>query len=197
VESHKADLLDPRRLWSRAEILARPSLVPAASGVYAWYFREIPDGVPYHDCIAHERMTLLYIGIAPTRPFVNGKSASVRTLANRLREHMQGPSEGSTLRVSLGCLLSEHLGIELRRVGSGRRMTFGAGEQALSEWMALNAQVTWTVHARPWEVEEQLIHAVSLPLNLMHNRSHPFHDTLSHCRAAAKARARTLPILSN
>ncbi len=197
MEPAWADLLDPRRLWSQAEILARPSPVPRAPGVYAWYFREIPDGVPYQDCIAHQGLTLLYIGIVPTRPFVNGKPASTRTLADRLRDHVQGPSEGSTLRLSLGCLLGAGLGLELRRVGSGRRMTFGTGERALSEWMARNALVTWTIHAQPWEVEERLIHAVSLPLNLQHSRQHPFHDALSACRAAAKARARALPILSS
>ena len=192
-----ADLLHPRRLWSRAEILTSPSPVPREPGIYAWYFLEIPDGVPYHDCVTHQGLTLLYVGIAPTRPFVNGKPASVRTLANRLREHMLGPAEGSTLRISLGCLLGVRLKIELRRVGSGNRMTFGAGEHTLSEWMARNARVAWTLLERPWEIEEPLIHAVSLPLNLKHNRHHPFHDTLSACRAAAKARARTLPILSS
>jgi hypothetical protein len=197
VEREWTDLLDPSRLWSRAEILATPSPVPHASGVYAWYFREIPDGVPCHNCITHQGLTLLYIGIAPTRPFVNGKPASARTLTDRLREHMYGPSEGSTLRLSLGCLLSARLGLELRRVGSGHRMTFGAGEHALSQWMERNAQVAWTIYPQPWEAEERLIYAVSLPLNLHHNRHHPFHRTLSSCRAAAKARARTLPILSS
>ena len=34
---------------------------------------------------------------------------------------------------------ADEFGIQLRRVGSGSRMTFGAGEQALSAWMAENA----------------------------------------------------------
>ncbi len=197
MERALADILDPQLLWSRAEILARPSPVPRSPGAYAWYFREIPDGVPYHDCITHQGLTLLYIGIAPTLPPANGKPASKRTLTNRLREHMRGPAEGSTLRLSLGCLLGASLGLELRRVGSGRRMTFGTGERVLSEWMEHNALVAWTIQERPWEVEKQLIHAVSLPLNLEQNRHHPFHDALSACRSAAKARARTLPILSS
>jgi hypothetical protein len=196
VNLASADLLEPQRLWSRAEILAQPNSVPRAPGIYAWYFREIPPGVPHHDCIAYKGLTLLYIGIAPTRPPANGKAASTRTLANRLREHLRGLAEGSTLRLSLGCLLSARLGLELRRVGSGRRMTFGAGERALSEWMARNALVAWTVYDRPWELEEQLIHTVSLPLNLEQNRHHAFHDALSASRAAAKAHARALPVLS-
>ena len=47
----------------------------------------------------------------------------------------RGNAYGSTLRLTLGCLLADQLGIELRRVGSGTRLTFGDGEQALSEWM--------------------------------------------------------------
>ncbi len=198
MERAWADLLDPRRLWSRAEILARPCPVPREPGIYAWYFREIPDGVPHLDCVAYRGLTLLYIGIAPARPLAaSSKPASTRTLADRLREHMRGPAEGSTLRLSLGCLLGARLGFELRRVGSGRRMTFGASERALSDWMARNALVAWTIHERPWEVEEQLIRAVSLPLNLEQNRHHAFHDALSASRAAEKARARALPILSS
>jgi hypothetical protein len=43
-----------------------------------------------------------------------------------------GNAEGSTLRLSSGCILAEQLGIQLRRVGSGKRLTFGTGEQRLS-----------------------------------------------------------------
>lgn len=132
-----ATLLDPQELWSRAQILANPNPVPRAPGLYAWHFREIPDSVPCDDCIKRQGLTLLYIGIAPTSPFANGKSPSHRTLAHRIYEHMRGTSEGSTLRISLGCLLAPRLGLELRRVGSGRRMTFGVGEHVLSEWMSL------------------------------------------------------------
>lgn len=40
-----APLLRPARLWSREEVLARPSPVPAESGVYAWYFSPVPIAV--------------------------------------------------------------------------------------------------------------------------------------------------------
>jgi hypothetical protein len=33
---HYAEALD--RVWSRAEVLGRPSPVPAVAGTYAWYF---------------------------------------------------------------------------------------------------------------------------------------------------------------
>jgi hypothetical protein len=107
---------------------------------------------------------------------------------------MRGNAEGSTLRLTLGCLLRDRLGIVLRRVGSGTRRTFADGELKLSEWLAANARVAvWAVDD-PWVVEERLIHEVSLPLNLDHNSSHPFRATLAALRCECKARADSEPI---
>jgi hypothetical protein len=94
-------------------------------------------------------------------------------------------------------LLSEHLGIQLRRVGSGRRLTFtNAGEQILDAWMAQNARVAWAVTDKPWEMEEALLASLRLPLNLRGNK-HPFVPVLQKIRKEAKARARTLPIVED
>jgi hypothetical protein len=107
---------------------------------------------------------------------------------------MRGNAYGSTLRLTLGCLLSDQLGIQLRRVGSGKRLTFtAAGEAVLSEWMDANAHVCWMACEEPWVVE-QIIRSVNLPLNLRDNDQHPYCVTLRACRAGAKARARELPI---
>jgi GIY-YIG catalytic domain-containing protein len=38
---------------------------------------------------------------------------------------------------------------------------------ALSACMAGNALVSWIVRQRPWELEDTLIEALDLPLNLM------------------------------
>jgi len=54
-------------------------------------------------------------------------------------------------------MLADRLGIELRRVGSGGRLTFTDGEPVLSRWMAANALVSWEASDRPWEVEDALI----------------------------------------
>jgi hypothetical protein len=78
---------------------------------------------------------------------------------------MRGNAEGSTLRRSLGCLLSDELGIELRRVGSGKLFTFSTGEERLSQWMADNARVIWHVCDETWKLEPKLISAVSLPVS--------------------------------
>ena len=143
------DLLRPVRLWTREEVLARPSPVPRVPGVYAWYFRNMPATVPTADCLRIGEFTLLYVGISPSAPPTNGKPPSRQTLSSRVRYHMRGNAEGSTLRLSLGCLLSDELGIELRRVGSGTRLTFAGGEVRLSEWLEQNARVVWHACADP------------------------------------------------
>lgn len=156
------DLLHPARLFGRDEVLAQPSPVPKGPGVYAWYFREIPPVTPVCGCVRHEAHTLLYVGISPSAPPSNGKRPSRQTLWHRIRYHYRGNAEGSTLRLTLGCLLANKLGIELRSVGSGNRMTFGPGEAKLSEWMAENASVVFHVCERPWETEAELIPSVCL-----------------------------------
>jgi hypothetical protein len=93
-------------------------------------------------------------------------------------------------------MLAEQLGIELRRVGSGKRMTFGPGEAILSDWMAENAYVIWHCCEEPWLLEEQFISQMCLPLNLDQNRRNAFHAVLSGVRSAAKDRARRLEIRS-
>ncbi|SDX45486.1 GIY-YIG nuclease family protein [Thiocapsa roseopersicina] len=183
------EFLAPARFWSRTEVLASPSPVPREPGVYAWYFRDIPPGVPTADCHRCRNLTLLYIGIAPKAPPTNGARPSTQRLVDRVRYHYRGNAEGSTLRLTLGCLLSETLGIELRRVGSGKRMTFADGEMTLSGWMAENAFVTWVVDPAPWVLEERLISGLSLPLNLDMNRGHLFYPTLRALRKCAKREA--------
>ena len=64
-------------------------------------------------------------------------------------------AEGSTLGLTLGCLLAERLGITLYRMGSGKRMTFCEGEDLLSGWMDDNAFVSWTVTPEPWITEAE------------------------------------------
>src|SRR4051812_39064797 len=59
-----ASLLRPARLWSAAEIVNRIAPVPRAAGIYAWYFDEIPPGVPTTGChVAPHGQVLLYVGI--------------------------------------------------------------------------------------------------------------------------------------
>src|SRR5687768_10716251 len=94
-----------------------------------------------------------------------GGAPSTQALRSRVRYHYTGNAEGSTLRLTLGCLLANELAIELRQVGSGG-LTFSTGEAPLTQWIADNALVTWLETTEPWVVERDVITTVDLPLNL-------------------------------
>lgn len=193
-QQEKQALLSPVSLHTRSEVLARPSVVRAAPGVYAWYFDEVPAGVPTTGCHGFDGHTLLYVGISPKEPSSNGR-VSKQSLRTRVQYHYRGNAEGSTLRLTLGTLLSEELGIKLRRVGSGTRMTFSDGEAVLSAWMERHARVALLETPMPWMVESHLIAELTLPLNLDQNAHSPFRAELSQIRSAARAQARDLPVL--
>jgi hypothetical protein len=192
-----SSLLQPEQLHE-ISVLHRSSSIPRLSGIYAWYFTEIPPGVPIQECHRVLDHTLLYIGIAPKETRGTTKP-SRRTLHHRIyQDHIRGNAEGSTLRLTLGLLLSKRLGIQLRRVGSGRRFTFtNVGEQILDGWMASNAKVVWAVSDKPWKIEKALLaSSLSLPLNLQGN-NHLFGSHLLQIRRAAKDTANLLPIVED
>jgi hypothetical protein len=162
------------------------------AGTYAWYFKQRPITIDTTACVTWSELTLLYVGISPKAPPTSGMGASRQNLRRRLRQHYALNAYGSTLRLTLGCLLAEQLGIQLRRVGSGTRLTFADGEARLSHWMAENAFVCWVVHERPWELKDALLTALDLPLNLQGNQRHPFYRYLRSARAAARDQARAV-----
>ncbi len=177
------------QIFSRSKILAKPDLIPASRGIYAWFFRDIPGQVPVDGCHNRGGLTLLYIGISPKN------DRSRQNLRKRITYHYRGNAEGSTLRMTLGTLLANYSDFPLRRVGSGRRMTFThLGEQWLDAWMSDNAFVCWAEHPEPWRLEHELLLGHSLPLNIQDNRHHPFCAVLSQIRQVAKAQARELAI---
>lgn len=188
---HEA-LLNPTRLYARAEVLARPSPVPAESGVYAWYFRQVPPRVPTEGCITAHGLTLLYVGISPSEASARKDSRNPPQLRKRLRTHLRGKASTSTLRFTLGCLLSERLGIHLQRVRG--RYTFAEGETLLNAWLDDNAFVCWLPTPQPWVVEDALIASTDLPLNLRGNERHPFFPQLRAVRQAARDKANALVV---
>lgn len=192
-----ARFVDPPRVYFGEDVLTRPSPVPARDGVYGWWFRELPPLVVADGCRQYQDLRLLYAGISSNRPPQNGRSSSKQTLQKRIKYHYTGNAEGSTLRKTLGCLLADELGIQLRRVGSGARMTFVEGEQRLSAWMGENAYVSWAVRERPWELEDELIGTLDLPLNLQGNPHNQFHPVLTGARARCVAQAKALPVVPN
>jgi hypothetical protein len=186
-------LVEPARLYSWAELVGEKELLPRGAGVYAWYFDADLPGVPTAGCCSYDGRNLLYVGIAPKRPSAAGKKSAATLRSRILRNHFGGNAAGSTLRLTLGCLLAPTLGLELRPTSSGRKLTFGKeGETRLTQWMNQHARVTWVEHPEPWDLEHALIAAVPLPLNLDQNRSHAFHTELSRLRREAKRRARGL-----
>lgn len=194
MNRNQFDFLQTAQMYTRSQVLSKPCPVPSEPGVYAWFFRDVPTIIPVEDCLVRDNLTLLYVGISPKAPSKTGKTSPQR-LRDRVRYHYQGNAEGSTLRLSLGCLLRSDLEVQLRRVGSGRRMTFTTyGEDALSEWMSQNAFVAWVTHDEPWVLEDELINSVSLPLNIQGNSHHQFQKTLSAFRSDARSTANDLPI---
>lgn len=175
----------PAKLWRRAEVLTRPSPVPRQRGIYAGYFRAPPSAVPLQGVHTVDDFALLYIGIAPS------SAASGATLRSRLRSHLRKDASQSTLRLTLGCLLADTLGLRLAPQVNGR-LTLGAeGEQRLSAWLDSHAAVVWVPREEPWQDEHGLIQHFKTPLNLQGNAAHPFFAALSarrqQFRAAAKA----------
>jgi hypothetical protein len=192
-----ARFLAPGRLWGRDEVLQRPSPIPAAPGVYGWWFDRPPAVIDTTDCRTWQGLTLLYAGLSPKRAPKNGRPPSKGQLRQRLTTHYAGNAEGSTLRKTLGCLLADELGIELRRVGSGRRRTFVRGEQVLSDWMAEHAFVSIVEHPHPWELEDELIATLDVPLNLEGNSRNAFHAQLTAVRRRAVAASNERPVVPN
>jgi hypothetical protein len=183
-------LLTEAPIYTWAELAADSGLLPANTGTYAWFFKKVPEGVSIEGCIERDGRTLLYVGISP------GSLTSRETLRSRIRYHYRGNAEGSTFRRTLGCLLEADLGTVLRRVGSGKRLTFATRETILTTWLAENAAVAWLEVETPWHLETHLLSTTPLPLNIDDNAHHPFCAKLRLIRAQAVARARRLPILS-
>lgn len=186
----RRDLREPETLHSLRSIQQNPDLLPNRGGIYAWYFDRDLRGVPKRGCHGITGRKLLYVGISPSRANSSG------TLRSRVRYHFTGNVSGSTLRTTLACLKERDIRARLRRFGSrGTIRLTRAGEARLTEWMAAHARVCWSVHPRPWEIEKELIRSLSLPLNLQHNESHPFHDDLTDRRWRAMDRAKRLPAI--
>ena len=176
-------LLRPARLWSWAELRGSRTLPPRMPGLYGWYFDALPSAVPVSRCHSIETWTLAYVGIA-----------AGQTVHKRLRNHFTNNAFGSTLRLTLGCLLAPELGLRLRRVGRrGERLTFGEGEKQLSGWMEQHARVVFVEHPSPRALEKRLLEEQDLPLNVDGHDAHSFYATLRELRARQRAEARRSP----
>lgn len=196
-KNRQADFLAARP-FTRDEVFGDPCPVPDRPGVYGWWFRTVPGAIDASGCEQRDGLTLLYVGISPTRPPENGKPPSTQDMRKRIRYHFGGGkanAEGSTLRKSLGVLLGPELGFELRRIGSGDRRTFAGGEAVLNQWMAENALVSWLIHPEPWLIEDKLVAALDLPLNVQGNERNAFYPELKRLRREAVLKSNKLRVL--
>ncbi|QRY52154.1 GIY-YIG nuclease family protein [Mycolicibacterium septicum] len=185
--------------FTREEVFSEPCPVPELPGANGWWFRTVPAGIDVSGCRQRDGLTLLYVGISPTRPPVGGKPPSTQNLRKRVKYHYgvaNADADGSTLRKTLGILLADELGFKLRRIGSGDRRTFAGGEAVLTQWMAENALVSWMVHPEPWFLEEKLIATFDLPLNGQEsNKGNAFYPELKRLRREAMNKANKLRVL--
>lgn len=183
----------PNIFYSRLELQESPKLIPTENGIYFWWIKNLPEIVPVQDCLKLGEYYLVYSGISLDK---RGKPNSKSTLRTRIRTHYFGNAEGSTLRRTLGILLAQQSGFPLRRVGSGKRITFThLCEQWLDHWMEENTRISWILDPEPWVLEENMFKSVSLPLNLKGNE-HVFKNTLSTLRKEAIHQARMLEIVN-
>lgn len=178
LTSESTQLHDPTVLRSQRII------IPAAPGAYGWYFDDAADFVPSGDWIRRNGWTLLYVGIT-------GDSAD-RWLANRIMDcHLGGTACNSTMRLSLGCLLSRSLGLKLRRAGE-KSFDFGYdGEKVLTRWITTHARVAWITTPTPADIESEALsnEGHRLLLNIKKNKLNPFRAELKRVRRDAKAAA--------
>jgi hypothetical protein len=87
--------------------------VPAERGAYAWFFKEVPQGVPTDGCYQQDGLTLLYTGISPHEAF---KPTTKQNLRRRIQGHYRGNASSSTLRKTLGALLEKSSGLSCVRL---------------------------------------------------------------------------------
>jgi hypothetical protein len=136
-------LVRPARLWSRAEVLARPSPVPSRPGVYGWYFRQLPWPTDTSQCVTWDGRMLLYGGIAPKAPPANGWPASCQSLGQQIRYHYTGNAAGSTLRLTLWVPACRAAGARARRWPRRHRKAAGRQDER------------WTRCVRPADWEDR------------------------------------------
>ncbi len=181
-------LTKPEKLYSYSQI----NDIPKTSGIYAWYFKELPPHVPNDTKyqIKKDEMIfhLLYVGEASN-------------LHRRIRGHYKYQSDSSTLRRSLGVLFHKHNSkcmppfiCKMKPDGTYRYHFPKNGENCLTAWMKKHAFICWAEHKDADEkirqkIETELMELVLPPLNIK-NGTHPFSCKLGKMRCEAELQAR-------
>lgn len=125
------------------------------------------------------------LDIAPTQESTPLYVGRARNLSQRLRYHLRGPTAASTLRVSLGLLLTTRLGLKVEVADIGGRIWF-QNESVLSEWMAENVSVSYCEMREPEALEIDLIQRLQPPLNIAYRHKQPSAVRLASARTALR-----------
>jgi hypothetical protein len=157
------------------------TIIPAAPGIYGWWFdnalaellskhmvcSELTESKTDRRRIARQGFELSYVGISPSAaPKVGIKS---RTLRDRLLNHCRGPLATSTLRRTLAALLRVEETLTIKASPSGKAQMSLQDEAKLTRWMNEHGRITWFTNAAPGLIEKELLDAEegpSLPLNI-------------------------------
>lgn len=178
-------VLQPRSLTHPAEVRG----APAEPGIYGWWMRVDSLDVPPADYRENDGFELLYVGISPRRPGAAGR-VSKGNIRKRLNQHVNGNASQSTLRRTLGVLLTARLGLTLG-MHSGRTH-YGDGEPLITRWMHENARVAYAIDPKPWEAEGELLEHAVLALNISGRGDDEFARSISAQRTAARGAARSV-----
>ena len=183
--------LNRPKMYQRKYVLSKNSSCPRSNGIYAWYFKDGLFKLPNQKSISrHKNYSILYIGIAPSR--LTSKS----NIRKRIFNHFRGTAYGSTLRLSLGVLLSNKSKFILRRIKNKKMIRFtDEGEDWIDNWLEKNSLVSWFANQHPWKIETNLINQLYLPLNIQGNLDNPFKSILIDLRKKARERAMNLAII--
>jgi hypothetical protein len=157
------------------------AVVPAAPGIYGWWFDDSMESVSA-GTLSRNGRHLLYVGIAPSSRPQEGRKP--RTLRDRLINHCRGPLATSTLRRTLAALLNVEAAFSIGIGPSGKLMMLKHDEVKLTRWMDDHAMVMWSIAQSPWLIEDELLeHGPRLPLNIQGSRD-PYRLELKKLRAS-------------
>jgi hypothetical protein len=155
-ESIEYRLLYPHQLWCTKDLRQGRCLISRCAGIYAWFAPPeallFPLGNPGSTSAG---LALIYIG----------KAIKSGGLSRRLRAHFSRDAGHSNFRLHLGVALADTLNLELLHAHHPDWLP--AGEDILSEWLDVNAGLSWLEMSDPQAslAETALIDELDPPLN--------------------------------
>ncbi len=172
------------RICTARKLASSLDRVPDAGGVYAVLVANADEFLrPYgyfelepRPLLTVDGRQVLYLG------------STGRSLQKRLCEHLFGDSRLSTLRMTLGCLLLEEIGLTVLGTLGQTYFHFGDDEARLTNWMCEHLAIGFLETETPLDDEKALIGLTNPPLNIAGRKSHPFARALMDRRSDLSSR---------